>query len=240
MTWVAGVDGCPAGWIAVFRDLSGRQPPRVRVVPAFADLLAAPECPVRIAVDMPIGLPARIEGPGRVAEQAVRPLLGPRQSSVFSIPGRDAVHADDYAAACRLALETSDPPRKVSRQAFMIFPKIREIDRLMDAGLAERVYETHPEVAFWRLNGRAPMARPKKVKGRVNPAGIAERVGLLVGRGYDPAFLALTPPKGAAVDDFIDAAVSALIAERLWRGEARPLPDPPGRDARGLPVAIWT
>jgi pyridoxal kinase len=238
-TWVAGVDGCRSGWIAVFLDTTRAEPPRVRLLKHFAELLAAEEAPSRIAVDMPIGLPDRIAGPGRAAEQAVRPLLGMRQSSVFSIPSRAAVMADDYAESCRLALATSTPPRKVSKQGFMLFAKIRELDALLTPELAERVIEVHPEVAFWRLNGEAAMQLPKKVKGRVNPAGMEERRTLLERFGYAPQFLRRTPPKGAGDDDFLDACVAAIIAERHVAGLVRPFPDPPQRDARGLPIAIW-
>ncbi|RVB69770.1 DUF429 domain-containing protein, partial [Mesorhizobium sp. M7A.F.Ca.CA.002.04.1.1] len=44
---------------------------------------------------------------------------------------------------------------------------------------------------------------------------------------------------GAAADDFLDAAAMTLIAGRIVGGEARPFPDPPGRDSFGIPVAIW-
>jgi predicted RNase H-like nuclease len=57
---------------------------RVSVVPALADIVDAPEQPAIIAVDMPIGLPDRTQGSGRLPEQLIRPLLGQRQSSVFS------------------------------------------------------------------------------------------------------------------------------------------------------------
>ena len=69
--------------------------------------------------------------------------------------------------ACAIAAATSDPPRKVSRQGFAIFPKIREIDALLRArpDLLPRVYEVHPELAFWALNGGRPLTLPKKVKG---------------------------------------------------------------------------
>ena len=83
---------------------------------------------------MPIGLPERTGYGGREAENCVRPLLGARQSSVFSVPSRAAVYAQDYAQACAVALSTSDPPRKISKQLFNIAPKIREVD----AGLACR------------------------------------------------------------------------------------------------------
>ena len=79
----------------------------------------------------------------------------------------------------------SQPPRAVSIQAFGIFPKIREIDALLRerADLRQRVIESHPEVAFWRLNGGQAMRLPKKVKGMVNPPGMAERRTLLRGLG---------------------------------------------------------
>lgn len=239
MSWVAGVDGCRSGWLAVFLSADGREPPRLSPFARFADLLAAAEAPLRIAVDMPIGLPERIVGPGRGAERAVRRLLGARQSSVFAVPSRAAVGCADYGAACSAALATSEPPRRVSRQCFHLFPKIRELDALMTPELAGRVFETHPEVAFWRLNGEASVPLPKKVKGRPDPAGIEARRRLLEAQGFKPAFLRQRPPPGAGADDLVDAAACAVVALRLLRGQAEPFPDPPERDGKGLPVAIW-
>ncbi|HSM40824.1 MAG TPA: DUF429 domain-containing protein [Afifellaceae bacterium] len=238
--WIAGVDGCRAGWLAVIRDLDGGEPPRLRLFTRFADILDADEVPDPVAVDMPIGLPERIAGPGRGPEQHVRPLLGQRQSSVFSIPARAAVMCEDYREACRIAAGLSDPPKRVSKQAFNIFPKIRELDALMTPALGERVFEVHPEVAFWRLNDETAMSLPKKVKSRANPAGLDERRELLRRFGYDRAFLTQPAPSGAGADDLIDACVCAVVAERLASGEARPMPDPPGHDERGLAVAIWS
>jgi predicted RNase H-like nuclease len=148
---------------------------------------------------------------------------------------------EGHRIASAAARATSDPPRAVSIQAFGIFPKIREIDALLiaRAELRSRVIESHPEVAFWRLNGGCAMRLPKKVKGLVNPAGMAERQALLCGLGLPAGFLALPPPRGAAADDFLDAAALLFVAARLARGEARPFPDPPGVDGLGLPVAIW-
>jgi predicted RNase H-like nuclease len=47
------------------------------------------------------------------------------------------------------------------------------------------------------------------------------------------------PPKGAAADDLLDALACAAIARRLHAGVAEPFPNPPPRDALGLPMAIW-
>jgi len=223
------------------------------VHPTFAALLGSLPEDAIVAVDMPIGLPDFTARGGRGPEALVRPLLGERQSSVFSIPSRMAVYTEPgpftdveawYAAhrrASAVAAATSDPPRGVSIQAFGIFARIREIDALLVArpGLRNRIFESHPEVAFWRLNGGQAMRLPKKIKGMVNPAGMEERKALLAGHGYDRAFLDHPPPRGAAADDFLDAAAMLAIAGRIARGEARPFPDPPFADRFGIPVAIW-
>jgi predicted RNase H-like nuclease len=83
------------------------------------------------------------------------------------------------------------------------------------------------------------MALPKKIKGAVNPAGMEERKALLCRHGYEKAFLDQALPRGAASDDFLDAAVMMLIAGRIASGKARPSPDPPLLDRFGIPVAIW-
>jgi predicted RNase H-like nuclease len=238
--WLAGVDGCRAGWIAVFAH-SGDGEVAVRVVPRFADLLAAPQAPAVLAVDIPIGLPDRAGYGGRAAENAVRPLLGARQSSVFSVPSRAALAAEEYREACRIALATSQPPRKVSKQLFMLAPRIREVDACLraDPSLAARVFEVHPELAFWRLNGDRALDEPKEVKGRCYEPGLALRRRLLIDAGCPAAVVNANPPKGAGADDLLDALACAAIARRLHAGLARPFPDPYACDAFGLPMAIW-
>lgn len=214
---------------------------RLRVMPRFIDIPAAPELPAIIAVDMPIGLPERTGYGGRAAENAVRPLLGARQSSVFSVPARSAIYAADYRAACAAALATSDPPRKVSRQLFGLAPKIREVDAalIVDPALAARVFEVHPEVAFWRLNGERALAEPKRVKSRPHSTGLALRRVLLVSAGLPTAAVDAAPPKGASADDLLDALACAAVSCHLHAGTATSFPDPPPRDQFGLRMAIW-
>jgi len=238
--WLAGIDGCPSGWVVAFVQ-ADRPEVRVRVVPRLGDVPTAPEAPAVIAIDIPIGLPERAGHGGRAAERAVRPLLGARQSSVFSVPSRAAIAAQDYREACRIALATSEPPRKVSKQLFMLAPKIREVDAALraDAALARRVFEVHPELAFWRLNGRAALSEPKKVKSRPYEPGLALRRRLLIDAGLPRADVEALPPKGAGPDDLIDALACAAIARRIHAGLAQPFPDPPERDAHGLTMAIW-
>ena len=85
-----GSTAAPGGWIVAFVRPEGGET-RVRIVPRFTEVLSAPEQRGDRAVDMPIGLPERIGLGGRAAENCVRPLLGARQSSVFSVPSRAAI-----------------------------------------------------------------------------------------------------------------------------------------------------
>jgi predicted RNase H-like nuclease len=192
-------------------------------------MLVAPQMPDIVAVDIPIGLPERAGHGDRAAENAVRPLLGQRQSSVFSVPSRTGIYASDYGAACNAAL-----------QLFNIAPKIREVDAILraDPELATRVFEVHPELAFWRLNGERPLAQAKKVRSRPYETGLILRRELLALAGLRSA-LTHAPPKGAAADDLIDALACAAIARRIHAGQAQRFPDPPPLDRHGLPMAIW-
>ena len=250
-TALAGVDGCKAGWVAAIRRPG--QVPSIEIFCRFEELVDALPGDAVIAVDMPIGLPDFTRKGGRGPEMAVRPLLGDRQSSVFSIPSRAAVYAETGAftsleawyeahrRASIVARETSDPPRAASIQAFGIFSKIREVDRLLRErpDLRGRIRESHPEVAFWRLNGGRAMSLPKKVKGRVHPPGMDERRALLARCGVDRTLLDGPSPQGAGDDDVLDAVAMLLVAERVAQGSAVPFPDPPLVDGHAIPIAIW-
>lgn len=241
-TFVAGADGCPPGWAVVLHDIAGRREPQLMVCANMADVLLRPELPGIIGVDMPIGLPESVGPGGRGPETELRSRLGDRQSSVFAIPARAAVYAPDYGEACQRSLETSDPPRKISKQAFYLFPKIRQLDGMIreDPGLALILRETHPEGAFMVMNDGEPLGEPKKVKSVVHEPGISLRKRLLRDvAGFPEDFLDRKPPPGVGVDDFIDACACAHVAARIARGQAITFPAEPQRDAHGIPMAIW-
>jgi predicted RNase H-like nuclease len=231
MTPVLGVDGCPGGWIAVRwgETLS------YHLCRSFAEVLAMDAAV--IAVDMPIGFP---EGSGRAAEREARARLGARQSSVFSVPSRAAVMCEDYRAACAANLRHSDPPKKVAKQIFHIFPKMREIDVLMTPELQLRVFEVHPELAFWALNRGCALPLPKKLKSRPHPPGLELRRGLLQAAGFPMDALPPSSYRDAEVgaDDLLDACACAWSARRILEGRALRFPQTPPVDARGLRMEI--
>ncbi|WP_245416750.1 DUF429 domain-containing protein [Undibacter mobilis] len=248
--WLAGVDGCPGAWLAVFARPDGAiLPPRV--VKRFADIALGDQRPAIIAVDMPIGLPERSPAGGRLAEREARALLGDRRSSVFRIPSRPAVEAsvapepadarERFFAACAIARETSDDRKGFAKQGFYILDKVAEVDTFLRGHKehAGRIFETHPELAFVMMNGGRALDQPKKVKSRVYPPGLDLRRNLLVGAGIDAGIATMKAPKGAGDDDLIDALACLVTAQRLFRGEARSYPQDPPQDTFGLPMAIW-
>lgn len=237
---LAGIDGCRKGWVAAIAPTDDWTNVRVLVFQRFSDIIEFGSF-ARIAVDMPIGLPENAGPGGRGPEKTIRPLLGARRSSVFSVPARCAVYTEKYDEACAVALEHSDPPKKISRQAHAIFPKIREIDGILqnNAALRDIVHEVHPELAFWRLNGETPLRYGKKVRGRPASEGLDERRKLLLSAGLTDAIVSGKAPRGAGIDDVLDALAGLVVAKRLMQGLAEPFPKSPSRDNYGLLMAIW-
>jgi predicted RNase H-like nuclease len=239
--WVAGVDGCRSGWLAVVRPLASPLEAQARLLATFVEVLNLPETPRVIAIDIPIGLPDMATVGGRGADIAARARLGARQSAVFAVPARAVLMETDYHTACAVAFANSDPPRRLSKQTFNLFPKMRDVDALMTPAQQERVVECHPELAFWALNGERPLDEPKKVKSRPHPPGLGLRRRLLARAGYDSAFLKAARFKtaDAGPDDLLDACACSWSAARIARGGGARFPTNPPVDAKGLRMEIW-
>ncbi|HVE98166.1 MAG TPA: DUF429 domain-containing protein [Mycobacteriales bacterium] len=230
MTRVAGVDGCPGGWIAAVVEDDGtgltwqRRPDAAGVL----GLLDHPGVAV-IGIDIPIGLPS--PGEVRACDRLARARLGPRRSCVFPAPARVVLAEDDFWRANEVSRRVSGVG--LSKQAFFIGARIVDVDRAVDAGLADRVIEVHPELTFARLAGR-PIGTKKTAQ------GIEERARLL--QTWVPDIrehVARRPPRVRA-DDALDAVAAAWTAARWTQGSADTLPADPVHDERGLPMRIVT
>ncbi len=231
---VVGVDGCKGRWLAVALDATtGRVAASIQPTPR-ALLRAFPDAAV-IALDVPIGLTDR--GP-RACDLAARRLLGrPRASSVFPAPIRAALRTPSRAEARRIT-EARDG-RGVGCQAWNIYRHVRAWDALLrrDAAARGKVFEVHPEVCFFALNGEAPLRHGKK-----SPEGQRERRRLLegaFGRAAVEAALADLAGERFGLDDFHDALAALWSARRIAQGEACSLPEQPPHDRCGLPMGIW-
>jgi len=215
---VVGLDGTKSGWVAVV--LAGGCFAEAAAYETLAGALDANREALAFGVDMPTALP-RVGGT-RPAELEARRLLGPRCHSVFLSHPSAVLDAETYAdpmSACR-SLKTPG----ISRQAYGLRAKIHEA---IAAARDSRVVEVHPELSFWALANREPLAHSKKDwNGHHARRALLEAVGIFVPQ-------VLSGPAGrAAVDDVLDAAAAAWTAWRRSTGLACRLPagdpDPDG------------
>jgi predicted RNase H-like nuclease len=225
---VLGVDACRAGWVAI--AWSGD------AISAYvhADIggivgLAAADGPVHaIGIDIPIGL---ADSTLRQADLLARKAAGPRGASVFGTPVRPALMLADYADAS--ALNSRLTGTGISRQAYNLRDKILQVDGWLPSALCP-VVEVHPELTFAELAG-APLTDSKSTW-----SGAVRRRRLLADAGIEVSGdLGLTGLL-VGVDDVLDAAAVAWSADRVARGAARRLPNPPERFSDGIACAIWT
>jgi predicted RNase H-like nuclease len=225
--FVAGVDGCRAGWVA-FKVEVPSLATSVELIDVPKLLKSRPNDRLCLAIDIPIGLLDY----SRACDKAARKLLGqPRGTSVFAAPCRAALATTTHAAASQINREKTD--RGLSQQAFGIIPKIKQVDDAIRVDCQRWVFEVHPEVCFWALNQCRPMTHNKKTKD-----GIAERIGAL--RPVFPEIerrLADRPSRVGA-DDLLDAAAAAWSALRWHRNEAECVCTPEV-DQMGLHATIY-
>jgi len=124
----------------------------------------------------------------------------------------------------------------MSRQAFGLLAKIREVDALLarTPALQRRVRECHPEVSFRAWAGRGLRY------GKKSRPGQAERVALIDAEWPgERARLAALLPRGAfQADDLHDAFAALWTARRIRDGVERTLPTRPEQDRCGLAMEI--
>ncbi len=226
---VHGIDGCIAGWLVA--TLSPGTPPGLvfTLHRRFTDVLACTGRDIAV-IDIPIGLLPTAASGGRPCDREARGLLGrPRGNSVFSPPARPALDAEDYRDA--IARNGAG----MSRQAYNLLPKIREVERALTPARQRHVFEGHPELAFRRLAGTGLRAPKRRAEGAAIRRRLLQRA---LDQEIDPAALRGGLGRGSvAADDVLDAAALTLTACHLQAGTA-------GRtgageiDERGLEMAI--
>ena len=223
---LAGIDGCKGGWVAVEAEAGRPSSARLTHVTDLAAFLAQTDFAL---VDMPIGFAC---GPAsRDVETAMRAALRGKASSVFPTPCRMALAELVYADASFVNEQALG--KRLPKQSFMLFPKMREIDTIVCALGQNRLREGHPEVSF------AVMAGSSVLSWKREPQGMADRVALLEAQGLPARALLGGLIRGRmAADDILDAAALWWSAERFRRGKHETFPPVPSRDAVGLEMSV--
>jgi len=229
---VIGVDGCKGGWIAVAWHDDDSAAPEAHVMPRFEEVIAMNAAV--IAVDIPIGLP-EIARNGRGCDGEARRRLKGKASSVFPAPARPTLMARDHREASAINRKFSDPSHGISAQAYNILAKIAEVDKLLSPPMQNRVYEVHPELCFYAMNGDMSVREKKReADGQEKRAGLLRENGFPFDRMKHPT----APRRHWGLDDLIDACACAWSARRIRDGlNLNLLADPPF-DGRGLRMEI--
>jgi predicted RNase H-like nuclease len=230
-----GIDGCRAGWIAIGITDEGEM--THEIIRDEETLEAVIQKAQKVFIDIPVGLNS--EEYTRACDQELRDTLGSDySSSIFDPPIRPALHAPTYAEACMQSYSYTE--KKVTLQAWNIVPKIRMVDQILQdqEEIREKIYESHPEFLFMRLNGGNTLQQKKKTK-----KGLRHRLSLIENQHDDAkdVFRQLKEDyrrNEVAEDDIVDAMVLSHFAWRSRNEEVQTLPDEPPVDETGITMAI--
>lgn len=130
-----GVDGCSAGWFAVFlaTEAEKNYEWEIGLFPKFSSLIyflinKYEQIAPLILIDIPIGLKNGVHGE-QLSDLGARRILKARKSSIFPVPYREAVYVESYKKACEVNEKLTG--KRISKQAWNIVPKIREVDSFL-------------------------------------------------------------------------------------------------------------
>ena len=221
-----GVDGCRGGWIAAVLDHGDM---RLRKYDDLSSLIEEYPAFDAFLIDMAIGL--------RNSTKEIRPddeakkELGPRASTVFPIPSRDAVYAVGEENQKLANIRTLG--KSLAKQSIAIIPKIKELDIFLNdhPEYKNKILESHPEVDFARLNGAVLISRKQEEPGpsqRINVLSEFLDKKELFGM-YDKA-----KELRCNQDDLIDAICLAVTGALYAHGEYETIPAEPEEDEKGL------
>lgn len=214
-----GIDGCRGGW--VIASLASGHPSfdaiEIEVVEVLGQRVLDRSLNCAL-VDMPIGL---LKDRSRRIETLARRAMPGQGSTVFNVPVADAVYAASYPEAS--AINAARTGKKLSKQAWYLCPKIREIDELLGdvPELTTRMFESHPELVYRCLRG-SRLERKKTPEGQDQRAEVLRSAGLPVDSLLHHIRLRY-PKRVVLADDVLDALVLLLVA----RGRSKDLDPTP-------------
>jgi predicted RNase H-like nuclease len=226
---MGGAVPCPGGWLVAAGKLQGitLAPTELLVVPRFIQVLEYLPAFDVLTVHAPVGLPKVPDPRGRRCDQEARRLLGwPRAGSVVSAPVRAALAASTPAEAARLN-------GTMSAVQWALLRRTAEVAEDMQLYRQRTVYEIHPELSFFQLNGDQPMAYAKHTE-----EGRAERRALLEKHLPGVERLLALRVRGATPEHALDAAAALWTARRIASRAVVRIPEEPEWDEVGLRMEI--
>ena len=216
---VAGVTPSAGQWLVASAKVSGATfaPEEPRLIATFSLVLDERPTFDAILINAPIGYPIGVDLGFRTCDREARELLGSRGNVITAVPGRRVLGKAD------MSVEGLDAVTQV------LMPRYRNVASEMSPFRQRQVYEGHPELSFFQLNGGVPMQHQ-----RFREAGREERRQLLISKLNGIERVLNIEIEGVKPHQLIDAAVLVWSARRAFTHTARRLPYDPEWDSEGL------
>ncbi|HVA09738.1 MAG TPA: DUF429 domain-containing protein [Acidimicrobiales bacterium] len=221
---VAGVTPCPEGWVVASAKVHAANfaPEYPSVFSTFAQVLDERPTFEVIAINAPIGYVDQTRPGGRTCDRVARSMLGRRGSTVHNAPQRESI-----------AQGNGNGHEQLDAISALLLPRYREVAEQMAPYRQRTVYEAHPELSFYQLNGDTPLRWPKKFE-----AGREER-RLLLGERIPGIGLILDAHlEGVTLSHLLDAAAIMWTARRIFAKAAMRIPVDPEWDEDGLRMEL--
>jgi predicted RNase H-like nuclease len=217
---VAGVTPCAPGWLVASAKLNGATfaPELPRVLSSFAEVLDERPSFSVIALNAPVGYVEQSKAGGRSCDRLARALLGRRGSTIHNAPTRASLHEGSVV--------TNDHLDAISTA---LLPRYREVAAEMAPYRQRTVYEVHPELSFFQINGDMPLRWTKKFE-----VGREERRALLVKRITGIDRVLDTELDDVPLAHLLDASALLWTARRIFARAGTRLPAEPEWDEEGL------
>ena len=237
MATYVGASWASTGWFGVMLRDDGSW--ETDHFPTIWSLWKAHSDATRICIDVPIGLPTERK---RTCDMKARRLLNERGRAVVYTPVRAAVYEQTLEDAKAI---TERAGYSIQNQAWSLVPRMRAVDEFLDMnpGARDRLAETHPELCFYALNGRAT------VPPETAPEGVDRRLAVLAEEHEAARRIVahareqyLQPTYASFLRDqatILDALVLAVTARRDQDAlSVLPVRESVPRDERGLPMRM--
>ena len=217
---VAGVTPCAAGWLVASAKLHGSTfaPEAPRVLASFAEVLDERPSFSVIALNAPVGYVDEVQEGGRTCDRMARALLGRRGSTVHNAPTRASLREDADVADDGLDAITN-----------VLLRRYREVAAEMAPYRQRTVFEVHPELSFFQINGDVPLRWSKKFE-----AGMEERIALLKKRVPGSERILEAELDDVPMSHLLDVVAILWTARRIFARAGTRLPSDPEWDEQGL------
>ena len=155
---------------------------------------------------------------GRTCDRMARALLGRRGSTVHNAPSRASLEHGIVSGEDHLDAVTN-----------VLLRRYREVAAEMAPYRQRTVYEVHPELSFFQINGDVPLRWSKKFE-----AGWEERNALLRKRIPGVERILEEEIDDVPVSHLLDVAAMLWTARRIFARAGTRLPTDPEWDEQGL------